>query len=513
GSDRQRPGQGSDADPAQGPAQTRIRVQPRVWTMSFSREVLQATSFLCGDGGALPLQQLHLKLRQRCSITEDQFRFIVQRCPRFLLVRGPGGPQDCTVVAKTSLRLCGRYGRGEAEGGDCQQLHLCKFFIYGNCRFGKGRKLCKFSHNIHSDHNYRLLRECTLHELNEDDLFLLLLQNDPALLPEVCLHYNKGSGPHGSCTFQEKCTKVHLCQHFVQGACMFGPKCKRQHAIDQNGRRMLEERGLSGDIIQRLPFIYRNIYHLTAAASTGDRGSPGHVRKTPDSSCERADQSDGRNICLHFIRNSCKFQDGCHCVHFHLPYKWEVFDGVTWTDLPHMEDVERDFCDPSKTQSYGDQPVDYQTMTLGSRHIRRLSTVSSVIKPPHYTLTTQWLWYYKGDQGNWVEYGQPDEKQRTTSVTSRTLEEMFLSNRMMEVKVVKGQRQYIISFKGMTSYMYQRNIKHNTKRRVRRRPRFVSVDERSLGFLHMLKTFDPRYVPPSRKYFGEVALPNLYNCT
>lgn len=47
------------------------------------------------------------------------------------------------------------------------------------------RKSCKFSHDIYSDHNYGLLRECTLHELNEDQLFLLLLQNDPALLPEV----------------------------------------------------------------------------------------------------------------------------------------------------------------------------------------------------------------------------------------------------------------------------------------------------------------------------------------
>ncbi|XP_044042128.1 protein mono-ADP-ribosyltransferase PARP12b [Siniperca chuatsi] len=442
----------------------------------YSREVQLATGFLCSSRGAMQLLQLHRKLLQRCNITEEEFCFIIQRCPRFLLVRGPAGGggervEDCAVVAKTSLRLCSRYcreecsGLGREQGGDCQQLHLCKFFIYGNCRFGKGRKSCKFSHDIRSDHNYRLLRECTLHELNEDQLFLLLLQNDPALLPEVCLHYNKGSGPHGGCTFQENCTKVHLCQHFVQGDCMFGLKCNRQHAIDQHGRHMLEERGLSGDVIQALPFIYRNIHHLAAAAAS--------TEKIPDSLCKRADQSGDTNICLHFIRNSCKFQDECRCVHFHLPYKWEVFDGVTWTDLQNMEDIERDFCDPSKTQSCGDQPVNFLTMSQESQPVRRLSTVSSVTKPPHYILTTQWLWYYKGDHGNWMEYGQPDEKQRTTSVTSRTLEDLFLSDRTAEVKVVKGQRQYVISFKDM----YQRNPKHNTKRRVRRRPRFVSVAE------------------------------------
>lgn len=430
----------------------------------YSREVLLATSFLCSSRGAMQLLQLRRELRQRCNISQQEFSFIVQECPRFLLVRGPAGAgggrlEDSTVVAKTSLRLCRRYGREQCA--DCQQLHLCKFFIYGNCRFGKGRKPCKFSHDIRSDHNYRLLRECTLHELQEDDLFLLLLQNDPALLPEVCLHYNKGCGPHGSCSFPETCTKVHLCLHFVQGDCMFGSKCKRQHSIDERGRRMLEERGLSGDIIHDLPFIYRNLHYLTAAS---------HTENISDSVIKAAAQTDERNICLHFIRHSCKFLEKCLRVHFQLPYKWEVFDGDSWTDLQHMEDIERAFCDPSQTQSRGVRPVDFLTMTHESQPVRRLSTVSSVTKPPHYTLTTEWLWYYKGDQGNWVEYGQPDEKQRSTSVSSSSLEELYLSDRTAEVAVVKGQRQYVISFKDM----YQRNHKHNTKRRVRRRPRFVS---------------------------------------
>lgn len=42
--------------------------------------------------------------------------------------------------------------------------------------------------------------------------------------------------------------------------------------------------------------------------------------------------------------------DSCLQVHFHLPYKWEVLDGSTWTELQNMEDIERDFCDPSRTE-------------------------------------------------------------------------------------------------------------------------------------------------------------------
>lgn len=56
--------------------------------------------------------------------------------------------------------------------------------------------------------------------------------------------------------------------------------------------------------------------------------------------------------------------------------------------------------------SAGVQTIDFITMTRGMQPVRRLSTVSSVKKPLYYKLTTKWLWYYKGDRGNWVEYGE-----------------------------------------------------------------------------------------------------------
>lgn len=99
--------------------------------------------------------------------------------------------------------------------------------------------------------------------------------------------------------------------------------------------------------------------------------------------------------------------------------------------------------------------------------VRRLSTVSSVTKPPHYSLTTQWLWYYKGNEGSWVEYGLPlrqpvpsftecpldnqHAKPTLLPVTSWTLEEAFLSGTTAEVRLVKGHRDYIVSFRGTAS--------------------------------------------------------------
>ncbi|XP_051746040.1 protein mono-ADP-ribosyltransferase PARP12b isoform X2 [Ctenopharyngodon idella] len=306
----------------------------------YSRIIHHATSILCSNKGSMEIAQLHRRVFQRFEITEEDFWYIVKKCARFSVVqsspRTEDGESEYIVVAKTSLRLCKKYSKNECY--ECQDLHLCKYFVYGNCRYGKGRKECKFSHNIQSQHNYPLLRECTLHELNEDDLFLLLLQNDPALLPEVCAHYNKGTGLFGACTFMERCTKVHICQHFVQDDCLFGPKCKRQHSIDEHSRRMLEERGLGGDIIHDLPYIYQNVYRLNSQTLSSELISDQGVKPVA--------QMEKNEICLHFIRRKCKFQDQCVLVHFNLPYKWEVYDGKSWRDLRNMEEIEKAYCDP-----------------------------------------------------------------------------------------------------------------------------------------------------------------------
>lgn len=41
-------------------------------------------------------------------------------------------------------------------------------------------------------------------------------------------------------------------------------------------------------------------------------------------------------------------------VHWNLPYKWEVLhrDGVTWKDLPFMEEIEKAYSDPTCNSSW-----------------------------------------------------------------------------------------------------------------------------------------------------------------
>ncbi|CAL8323391.1 unnamed protein product [Lota lota] len=431
-----------------------------------------ATGVLCSNKGSMASLQLYRQILQSFDVTEGYFWYIMKNCSRFEVVKRNGLESDSMVVAKTSLRLCKKYSRGNCS--NCQELHICKYYVYGNCRFGKSGKPCKFSHDLGCRHNQPLLRECTLHELPEAALFLLLLQNDPGLLPEVCMHYNYGEVPNGACMFQESCTKLHLCVHYIQGHCLFGSQCQRLHAVDHRGLKLLQERGLpAGDIIRDLPVICQN-RHLLAAApqANGGANAPQGEPLLRSPVIQTDERTSNVNICLHFLRKRCQFEDQCMLVHFNMPYKWEVLEGGAWRDLRHMEEIEMAYCNPDASKSTGAKPVDFLGMTRNKRQpVRRLSTVSSVTKPPHYTLTTEWVWYFKDNHSSWVEYGQADSRQKTTSVTSRDLELAYQKNPLDEVRIMKGFQEYHLSFRDM----YQRNLKRNTKRHVRRRPRFLSA--------------------------------------
>lgn len=45
--------------------------------------------------------------------------------------------------------------------------------------------------------------------------------------------------------------------------------------------------------------------------------------------------------------------DKCRSIHYHLPYRWQVFNGFTWNDLSMMEEIEKAYCDP-KMNRYAD---------------------------------------------------------------------------------------------------------------------------------------------------------------
>lgn len=48
----------------------------------------------------------------------------------------------------------------------------------------------------------------------------------------------------------------------------------------------------------------------------------------------------------------------------------------------------------------------FRDMCCEFQKVRRLSTASSVTKPPHFILTTEWIWYWNDEYGMWQEYGK-----------------------------------------------------------------------------------------------------------
>eukprot|EP00062_Callorhinchus_milii_P006503 gi/632947101/ref/XP_007888888.1/ PREDICTED: poly [ADP-ribose] polymerase 12 [Callorhinchus milii] len=438
--------------------------------MDVKRVKDYTTKAVCAYGGALEYSALRRAVAKSVTVSDTALSRVVAEAQSFALVPRSGSAvpgtriaQDTLVLAVTAVRLCKEYVR-RGCAGPCGQLHLCRYFVYGNCKFSKGRKICNFSHNITSNHNATIIQNNCLSSLDPKELCQLLLQNDLSLLPEVCLFYNKGPGLNGACNFKESCTKLHICQHFIQGTCKFGSKCKRSHSFESNGSNALEH--LSMEFNQALPKIYSNIYNIKNCRSC-DSKEKTSTAPFSDSPISPSTDVENEEICLYYVRKNCGFKDKCRLVHYSLPYRWQVYEGA-WKDLPNMEEIEKAYCDPKNT-SLRSPSVDFKTMRSITKQVRRLSTASSVTKPPHYILTTEWLWYWKDEYGNWIEYGKQEGK-HNASITSIELEKAYLANPNGQVEFSAGKYQYFLNFKDM----FQKNVLLGTLRDVKRRPRFLS---------------------------------------
>ncbi|XP_014008938.2 protein mono-ADP-ribosyltransferase PARP12 [Salmo salar] len=363
------------------------------------------------------------------------------------------------IIAKTKVRRC------KAQQCDgCNDLHLCKLYLFGDCKNSRGRRTCHFGHDLHSEHNSIVLREHKLETLSRQELRQLLLQNDNSLLPPVCNSYNKGAGPYGNCPDQEGCRRLHVCDRYIRGTCSSGADCNRCHDFfEPHPQRTLQQRGVPNDLMTSMLSTYRNIQAMKSEGASS-AASINRPQSCPQRNTVR------NEICLFFVKEDCKQGERCSRVHFKMPYKWEVNNGQTWSALPENEAIERDFCDPSKIHSEGSGRVHFDSMSRGLWEVRRLSTVSSVTKPT-YVLTTEWVWFWVDEYGKWIQYASIKEMHRLSSITSEDLEKKYQEDQSAVVKFTAGQQSYELSFRDMTQY----NERYGTARMVRRRPVFVST--------------------------------------
>ncbi|XP_069820341.1 zinc finger CCCH-type antiviral protein 1-like [Dendropsophus ebraccatus] len=206
-------------------------------------------------------------------------------------------------------------------------------------------------------------------------------------------------------------------------------------------------------------------------------------------------------ICLSHLWKFCKSGDQCPKMHYYLPYRWQIYRGNDWEDISNMEEIEKSYCDPNVTRA---QSIDFLTMTFGVHRVRRLSTVSSVTKPPEYVLTTEWLWYWKDEYGSWTQYGHTNVKQMSSTISSSDLENIYLSDPTAIIPFTAGNQRYEINFREMK----QRNVVYNTEKDVRRRPRYLSFDDVKL-LAGSTKSSAPRSSQIYPRTWDRSALPEI----
>ncbi|XP_036184454.1 protein mono-ADP-ribosyltransferase PARP12 isoform X1 [Myotis myotis] len=480
--------------------------------MAQAAALAEVTQVLCAAGGALELSELRRRLRG--GVGADALERLLRESPGLLVATradagGAAAVPERVVLAVSALRLCrGHQGLKPTCAGLCGQLHFCKFMVLGACKFLKTGKNCRNSHTLTTEHNLSVLKTHGVDHLSYSELCQLLFQNDPWLLPEICLHYNKGDGHHGSCSFRKQCVKLHVCQYFVQGECKFGTGCKRSHDFSNSENlEKLQKLGMSSDLVRRLPSIYRNAHDIknkssapVPQATSERRDSSGSVSSTT------THQEESDQICLYHIRKSCSFQDKCNRVHFHLPYRWQFLDGGKWKDLDKMELIEEAYSNPNKNRIlcadlvsiFRSDYLNFESMKFGTARARRLSTPSSVTKPPHFILTTEWIWYWTDDFGSWQEYGKQGMEHPTTTVSSSDLEKAYLAyctpgsdTQAAILKFQAGKHKYELDFR----VFIQRNLVYGTFRKVCRRPKYVSPQDVKVKQTSNVKFQGPKSIP------------------
>ncbi|KAL4669768.1 hypothetical protein H8959_008322 [Pygathrix nigripes] len=186
----------------------------------------------------------------------------------------------------------------------------------------------------------------------------------------------------------------------------------------------------------------------------------------------RVDDHGSKEICLDHLYKGCPFNGSCSKVHFHLPYRWQMLIGKTWTDFNHMEMIEEAYSDPRiHICSVGSYTINFREMSCCDFiPVRRLSTPSSVTNPANSVFTTTWIWYWKNESGTWIQYGEEKDNQRSSTIDSLYLESLYQSCPRGVVQFQAGSRNYELSFQGMI----QTNKVSKTQKDVIRRPKFVS---------------------------------------
>ena len=249
----------------------------------------------------------------------------------------------------------------------CSRLHVCLHYVNGTCRFGDK---CLKSHNVFDPQPKAVLVLCGVdiersnsevladlracHMISTSTQLAGSVVNRPPTgkcsqnVPDVCSFYNVISG----CNKDSRCTRLHICKHYISGSCKFGQKCKRSHNIfDTQPKQILRRWGV--DVARSPKEVLAELRSLTTE-------KPQDCDKPKATSAEELSKSkDTEEVCTYHLHGRCLYGGNCKRHHCALPYQWQrqQTDGQ-WTDFILSDNIkcEQEYCDPENDSCHLDLP-------------------------------------------------------------------------------------------------------------------------------------------------------------
>lgn len=215
-----------------------------------ARAVEEFVQLLLENRGELELELdrtvLRLSQRNRKFVSDFGALEFVKRFPQLFMISQTRRKKSKVMVKlDVPLKFCPQAGEtGGCTDRRCDHLHLCPFFVKESCKFGDK---CKRSHDYRDEDTIRVVKQFRLHFLNSSLLqeILKIIVDEGEIqraaanrsVPDICKFYNKGV-----CKKGKFCPYLHVCEHFVDGDCKFGAKCKRDHDFsDEHNQTVLEK--------------------------------------------------------------------------------------------------------------------------------------------------------------------------------------------------------------------------------------------------------------------------------
>ncbi|KAK3105260.1 hypothetical protein FSP39_021031 [Pinctada imbricata] len=408
-------------------------VPPRV-EVPFEEQLARKTiEILCRAKKALSLRDLVIELgrESHLRLSEKQLHDIITKFPNnFNFVYKDREIENVYVSAVTKLSLCrehcskqGQCGGAEKEGKPCPYLHMCKFYVIGQCRFGKG---CKRNHDIFNQQVRDILTKYGI-DVNRSP-------------KEILAEIRSADFDFGDDTSSQASGST--VDHF-----------RRVSELDQDlsdDDDEAESTTMNANVDPTVTEIC--IFHLRGRCAFGK-------------SCRK----------LHY-----------NTTYVWQYRKKDLMEWVNFSD-DHNREIEMTYSDVNNTECYLDAGNDlllrmnFDTMRgqglQGGQialqvDVRRLSTASSE-REKFQPLATTWTWYWQDQTGQWVEYGQGATSGYRSSVDSSSMEQKYLENPSGQMRFATMGHEYAMDFAAMC----QQNMEYETKRKVRRRPVFVDNRE------------------------------------